>query len=194
MIDEVTWVSILYLTSAHECLQLVLCSLSCDATILNWYSQGRASHTCIVVSTWCHRYMSTYEEIRLISFEVLWVTSCWWSQSSFVLTDLVSAVVNTWVFLGLTSSRMVITEGWTSLLCHLFNTELQMTTLRFTTGVHSLSLLRWCIRCCIHRVVEYSGFFGGSNSESSQKGRFLLESSVWAADDTQIHRHERSHY
>jgi len=52
------------------------------------------------------------------------VTSRWWSQSSFVLTDLVSAVVNTWVFLVLPSSRMVITEGWTALLCLLIQHRL----------------------------------------------------------------------
>ena len=87
------------------------------------------------------------------------VTSRWWSQSSFVLTDLVSAVVNTWVFLVLPSSRMVITEGELLYFVISFNTELQVTTFRFTSGVHSLSLLRWCTRCCFHRVVKYSGFF-----------------------------------
>jgi hypothetical protein len=32
--------------------KLMLCSQSCGATILNWNSQGRASHSCIVLSTW----------------------------------------------------------------------------------------------------------------------------------------------
>ena len=46
---------------------VLCCSQSCGATILTWYSQGRASHTCIVISTWYHRDVGTIEKIRLTS-------------------------------------------------------------------------------------------------------------------------------
>ena len=52
--------------------KLVLCcSQLCGDTILHWYSQGRASHICMVISNWYHR-----DVVQWKRFDWLRLDSC----------------------------------------------------------------------------------------------------------------------
>ena len=64
LMEQVTRVSIEYLTSEHECFKfLVLWLQTCHVKILDFYFQGWASNTCIVISTFRHRNVIKDEEI-----------------------------------------------------------------------------------------------------------------------------------
>ena len=81
--------------------------------------------------------------------------------------------------------------GWISSLCPFIQdrSELQMAAFRLTSGVQSLTLLRWTyVLLCAHGLSCTVGCLW-LEQLVLKKGRFLLERTVSAAEDTQIHRH-----
>ena len=142
----------------------MLCrSQSCGAPILNWYSQGRASHTCIVLSTWITDMwvqMKRFDWLRhdsrdftlmiTVFLRIYWSSFCSWAHYSLQ-----------WIFISLMDSA--------SMFLVLTSSNIVVTSLSFFRRTY----IAW-LSCAQDLSCKVGFFLFWLNSWSSQKGRFLL--------------------